>query len=299
MADQRGKLGSALSGSLRKNQARRKTVRQVAMGASDLSRLRILEELKDFIIPLAAGEYALLEQDIKANGIHDPLIVWERGEELVLIDGHNRYEIAQKHQIDLPKFKRLQFDNIEQVKDFMIDHQFARRNLTEPQKSFYRGLRYLRAEKQQGKRTDLEAGSTSGKIFQKLPEGKTTSEWIAEEYGVSERTIRNDANYAKGLEKLEKFLRKEVLSGKQKASKGMLEKFGRYRTEEAYDDLKLVAAYVNKIDGKPAKKVQANMSPEKTLQWKQTLSEQLTKCLSEGMSKTELKFLVGEIINEL
>jgi ParB-like chromosome segregation protein Spo0J len=186
----------------------------------------ILSELRDLIIPLSEEEFSLLKEDIKVNGVNDPLLIWhdQENNRRVLIDGHNRYQIAQDLGVDF-SIKEISADltSLEEVKDFMIDHQFARRNLTEAQKSYYRGLRYLRTEKQQGKRNDIEE-ETSGKIYPKL----RLSEKIAQEYGVGEKTIRNDANYAKGLEILDPILKREVLTGKEKLSKGVLTKLANY-----------------------------------------------------------------------
>ena len=46
----------------------------------------INEELRAYIDPLTANEYAALERSMLAEGCRDALVLW--GE--VLIDGHNR-----------------------------------------------------------------------------------------------------------------------------------------------------------------------------------------------------------------
>ena len=53
-----------------------------------------------------------------------------------IIDGHNRYKICQKHNIDLPSwcFDWLCFDTKEEVKKYIYENQLARRNLTPIQK---------------------------------------------------------------------------------------------------------------------------------------------------------------------
>lgn len=222
MNDLRDKLKGAVNKKNSTTQAARKSqVKEVTKGLQ--SEFVVLEELKDLIIPLSEEEYRLLKEDIKENGVNDPLLIWndKQGSRRVLIDGHNRYAIAKELELSDYPIKEVagKLDTIEEVKDFMIDHQFARRNLTEAQKSYYRGLRYLRTEKQQGKRSDIE-DETSGKIYPKL----RLSERIAQEYGVGEKTIRNDANYARGLETLAPTLKREVLTGKEKLSKGVLTK---------------------------------------------------------------------------
>lgn len=47
----------------------------------------------------------------------------------VIIDGHNRFEIAKKHNIDF-KFSSMKFNSREDVKIWIIKNQFGRRNLS-------------------------------------------------------------------------------------------------------------------------------------------------------------------------
>ena len=61
----------------------------------------------DFIeiyCPLSEEEQRYLEYSILAEGVRDPLVLWERKPgEYVLVDGHNRYGIVQKFGDKLPK----------------------------------------------------------------------------------------------------------------------------------------------------------------------------------------------------
>jgi len=88
--------------------------------------MKILQELKDLIPPLTTEEYNTLEESILAEGVRDRLVVW--GD--TLIDGHNRYAICKEHNIPF-ETQQLEFDNLEQVKVWMIDNQKGRRNLTD------------------------------------------------------------------------------------------------------------------------------------------------------------------------
>ena len=60
-----------------------------------MEKLQINEEFKSLIPPLTNDEYDLLEQNILKEGIRDPIIVYDN----VIIDGHNRFKIAQKHNL--------------------------------------------------------------------------------------------------------------------------------------------------------------------------------------------------------
>lgn len=170
----------------------------------------ISEELRQFITPLTAEEYKTLEANLLKQGCKDPLTVWEtttqiaglgNGEEtvFVLIDGHNRHKICEQYNIDY-KIALLKFDDIEKVKDYMIDFQLGRRNLTPEQMSYFRGLRYNREKGGQGK-YDREAGSID------------FSKQLADEFQVSQRTIKNDGNFALGVSKFAPELQQQVLSG--------------------------------------------------------------------------------------
>lgn len=70
--------------------------------------------------------------------------------------------------------------------------QLGRRNLNENVKSYLIGKRY-REEKRQGARMDLTSGNEKP---ENLPEVETTAAKIAAERGMSEKTVRNAANYA-------------------------------------------------------------------------------------------------------
>lgn len=198
-----------------------------ALGAfNDIERVKssieILPELQAFIRPLTEEQFGQLEQNILTHGCQDALILWEtseydlgRGESelsvYVLIDGHNRYRICKKNGVDF-KIMLKTFEHIEAVKEYMIDLQIGRRNLTLEEESYYRGLKY---NAQKGKR---------GVALQLAQEGRgeevvNIAENLAEQFNVTSRTIKNDGKFASGLNKLSNELRQEVLQGKSKISK--------------------------------------------------------------------------------
>lgn len=86
--------------------------------------MKILEEFRNLIPPLTDDEYKQLEENILADGIRDPLVLW--GD--VLVDGHNRYAIAQKHGLEFRTVQR-EFENDDAAALWIIDNQFGRRNL--------------------------------------------------------------------------------------------------------------------------------------------------------------------------
>ena len=150
----------------------------------------ILKELREHIIPLGEEELFLLEKSIINEGCREPLIVWEKtDDQLVLVDGHNRFKICQKNNIPF-KVKKIKFGNIEEAKLWMIDNQMGRRNLTPDQMSYYRGLKYLTLKKKKGGYDNVKS---KGQIE------TSTSEVVAKFFHVSESTIKRDAKFAEGL----------------------------------------------------------------------------------------------------
>lgn len=96
----------------------------------------IHEGLRAYIDPLTEHEYAALERSILTEGCRDALVLW--GE--VLIDGHNRYAICQRHQIPFKTIQNDHFKDIEDVQLWMIDNHLARRSVSD----FQRGMLALR-----------------------------------------------------------------------------------------------------------------------------------------------------------
>jgi DNA modification methylase len=151
--------------------------------------LKIHPDLQKHIWPLRREEFNQLEENILAEGIRDKIIAW-RG---YIVDGHNRYLIAQKHNIPY-EVEEYEFEDIEAVKDWMDANQLGRRNLTEDQWQISIGRRYNR-EKRQGERKDL----TSRQNVEKW-----TNQNLADEYGISARTVERYAQKAKDFEELSK-----------------------------------------------------------------------------------------------
>ena len=98
--------------------------------------ITINDELRSFVDPLTDIEYAALERSLLAEGCRDALVLWRD----TLIDGHNRYEICQKHGIPFRTVHNNNFDSIEDVMLWMIDNHLARRSVSD----FQRGVLALR-----------------------------------------------------------------------------------------------------------------------------------------------------------
>jgi len=193
------------------------------------------------------------------------LIVWETKQGIinpeasnpdevcyVLIDGHNRHEICQKFGLDF-RINLIEIPTLEQAQDFMIDHQLGRRNLSVEQMAYLRGMKYL-ALKQERENQELTRDK-SGKF--KIQENREIdrggqsdhdgnfasdnrsgqndhhgkkeklSEQLAKEFNVGEKTIRRDADFARGLEMLPNDVKNEVLQGKSNLNKADIIEVGK------------------------------------------------------------------------
>ncbi|RQO83224.1 plasmid replication/partition related protein [Acidovorax sp. FJL06] len=94
------------------------------------------EELKAYIEPLTPDEHDALERSILTEGCRDALVLW--GD--VLVDGHNRYGICQKHGLPFQTVQNPRFTSMEDVHLWMIDQHLGRRSVSD----FQRGVLALR-----------------------------------------------------------------------------------------------------------------------------------------------------------
>lgn len=143
----------------------------------------ILPEMAELLPPLSAEQLDALEADLIKNGCYAPIIV---NEDMVIIDGHNRQALCEKH--DLPYTMAVfSFEDLLEAKQWALDTQKGRRNL----EKWELGKIALKlkpeieakARANQGTRTDLSAT---------LPESSDavdTRKELAEAVGLGERTM--------------------------------------------------------------------------------------------------------------
>lgn len=143
--------------------------------------IKIDNEFRTLIPPMTEEEFSGLEANCLENGILDSLKVWNG----ILVDGHNRYEIAQRHGLEFKTEElELELSSREDVKLWIIKNQLDRRNLSAYDRSVLAlKLKPVIAEKakeQQGTRTD---------ISQKSVKSHDTQKELAKVAGVSHDTI--------------------------------------------------------------------------------------------------------------
>ncbi|MDL5368076.1 plasmid replication/partition related protein [Xanthomonas sp. NCPPB 2654] len=111
------------------------------------------EDLKAYIDPLTADEYAALERSLLAEGCRDALVLW--GE--ILVDGHNRYGICQKHGLPFQTVQNTRFQSLQDVHLWMIDQHLGRRSVSD----FQRGVLALRKREILAERRSRAAAPTA------------------------------------------------------------------------------------------------------------------------------------------
>lgn len=218
--------------------------------------IQILDELKSLISPLHQTEFDQLEKNILAEGILETIKVWKHDNNYVLIDGHNRFAIAQKHQIDF-KIDILEFEDLAAAKKWMINFQLGRRNLTSEQSSYLRGILYNQFKQDATQnilqKPHLNENDSNGHFVRSteynrkvliqnndnvsIENNKTTSEILSEKYNVSEKTIRRDGQFAEGLDKLDDELKADILAGNTKINKSDIQKLAQLELADKIDTL--------------------------------------------------------------
>lgn len=159
--------------------------------------MTIDEEFQKLIPPLTDDEYRQLEENCIKEGIREAILVWDRGDDLVIVDGHNRYKIAREHNLKW-NHKVMHFESREDAMLWMIDNQLGKRNLDKYDAVILhdkkQGILSRLAKKKQGERTDLKdipkKSWESSKDERKARREKETDYKIAKAAGVSEDTVR-------------------------------------------------------------------------------------------------------------
>ena len=85
----------------------------------------VLPEMAELLPPLGREQLAALETDLLRSGCYSPVIV---NEDLVIVDGHNRQFLCEKHGIPY-RMAVFSFEDLLEAKQWALDTQKGRRNL--------------------------------------------------------------------------------------------------------------------------------------------------------------------------
>jgi hypothetical protein len=166
--------------------------------------------LEAVCLPLANEEYDLLESQIKRDGVLDPVKVWDRDGELVLLDGHNRLKICKANKLPIPESTTIEISSIDEAVIWICDNQKGRRNVaTHEQQAYLSGKRYEAQKNINILRDDkgVFKSNAPARILY-APDGKEilphnqnrTSHYQGLEEGISSRTVEKNAAFARGVD---------------------------------------------------------------------------------------------------
>lgn len=179
--------------------------------------LNIDKEFKSLMAALGEKTRINLEEMILAEGCRDPLVIWK--EYNILIDGHNRYSICKKHNLEF-SVVQYSFDDRAQVINWIYKNQLGRRNLSQKQVKYYRGKLYNALKQEKGGiRQQLNNELSEGVSFRTIaigqsvlkPQSTDTSLQIAQDHKVSAKTIRREGKMVEQAEAIAQTLDIEPL----------------------------------------------------------------------------------------
>lgn len=163
--------------------------------------IQIDTEFEQFIPPLLPEELRQLEENILKDGaILNPLILWNG----IIVDGHNRYRIAQKHpEISYTTIER-KFPDRYAALAWICRNQLGRRNLNKKQRDYLLGKQY-EAERQENGGLRNTNRNTSGRFAtgcqsDNLWKANKTCDRIAKEHQVSPRSVLRAHDFSKSVD---------------------------------------------------------------------------------------------------
>jgi hypothetical protein len=212
--------------------------------------LEIDPEFKQLIAPLDAEERRLLEENIVRDGCRDPISVWKK----TILDGHNRYEICQKHQIPF-NIVQIKIRTREEAVAWICENQLGRRNISEETRRYLIGKRYS-MEKIIGARNPNGVNQhTRNEVWATIPtkpkyerSAVRTRERLGNEYHISHATVFKYEMYTQALDRLKQCvpeLVSRILSGQIKISQENIIELSRH---SAYEIEKLYRSFAEESE---------------------------------------------------
>lgn len=183
------------------------------MAYVNIKDLKVNKEFEDLLPVLTPEELENLENSILQYGMLDPIKIWQEPNtgEWIIIDGHNRYRILKKHSIEWHYWQdykiMTELETREDVKQWMLEQQLGRRNLTETER-----YEIVQKFKSVFQKKTKENQSLGGKGLANLPKVDTRKE-MAKATGVSEGTYKKlDKIMQSDNEEVKQRLRKKKIS---------------------------------------------------------------------------------------
>lgn len=219
-------------------------------------------EFQNLIPAISDDERKQLEANIiEAGGVRDPLTLWIRDDnDWVILDGHNRFEICQRLRFPFP-YHEVEFDTRDEAADWIDKNQLGRRNLSKRDYKLLLGRRYNRVKKAEhdgGKGKKRSGG-------QNAHHSEKTSERLAREHGVDEKTVRRAGEFQQAAEELG--VTGDIARGTLHASEAEVVAAAKALPEGATDEQRQAARQqLKRRTKKPAKKSSKAKSSKSTPQ---------------------------------
>lgn len=154
-------------------------------------------EFKALIPKPIEEERMSLEESLRSEGCRNALVVWSYKGNDILLDGHTRKSICDKHGIKY-KTTTVKLADRDAAADWIDRNQLSRRNLTPESAAEIRGRIYKRAKKRHG--GDRKSDGAKKSRGQNVP--LKTAESVANDHGVSGRTVKRNEKFTEALEAL-------------------------------------------------------------------------------------------------
>ena len=240
--------------------------------------LRIDPEFEGKIPPLTTEEFQQLENNILADGVViNPIIVWDG----VIVDGHNRYRIVNKHpEIRFSTCEKTFSDRYEAIA-WICKNQLGRRNLTKEQKKYLIGKQYEAEKASHGGDRGNQYTNLASSQIGNLPNKEKTCERIAGENGISKNSVLRAEAFSKAVDiadEVEPGIRDEILAGKIKPTEKDVHALARADPEER----PAIIEEMRKSPEEKRKAAQPPKLPDKPLTQVEQISEDMLTSRSKG-----------------
>lgn len=246
--------------------------------------LRIDPEFEGKIPPLTTEEFQQLENNILADGVViNPIIVWDG----VIVDGHNRYRIVNKHpEIKFSTCEKTFADRYEAIA-WICKNQLGRRNLTKEQKKYLIGKQFEAEKATRGGNHGNQYTDLAKCQVGTLPNQEDTAKRIANENGIGRRSVYRAEAFSKAVDiadEVEPGIRDEILAGKITPTQKDVHALARADPEER-------PAIIEEMRKSPEEKRKAAPSvklPDKPLTQVEQISEDMLTSRSKGTEEDML-----------
>nr|WP_326165689.1 hypothetical protein [uncultured Oscillibacter sp.] len=217
---------------------------------SDQRTLVVLPEMEQLLPPLSAEQFSSLERDILESGCYAPINV---NEELVIVDGHNRFRICKKHGLPF-RMLVFSFADLLEAKQWALETQRGRRNLS----LWELGQIALKlkpeletaAKARQGRRTDLSVNSPKSHL------SFDTRKEMAQVVGIGEQAMGRIAWLSEDVPQALKdaLERKEVSVNRGWKILKALQQLPEEERENAVTEMIAAVREINRIDAEAERK---------------------------------------------